>query len=125
VFFLFEPRLRGEKTDWFFSFFISPAFIDDSGVTTVMEDTSPYVGINLLSALGHYDRGGFRGGISLLCYANPDLVSAGFPVALSVSPFFGAQISDYILQMTVVLRPLDIQDPASAGELRFSLKAVF
>ncbi len=125
LYLLFEPRLHLGMTDLVLSFFSSPVFPAVSDDENLAEAEESYLGLNLLVAYGRLRENGVRGGVSLLGCINPEEPSTVSPFSFSVSPFVSFLVSDYELALTAVLKPLHFDDPSSAGELRFLLKAVY
>lgn len=125
LYFLFEPRLHLGMTDFVLSFFSSPTYPLVTEDENLAEADKTYLGLNVLVAYGRLRENGFRTGVSLLGCINPEEPSTVSPFSFSVSPFVSFLVSDYELALTAVLNPLYLDDPSTAGELRFLLKAVF
>lgn len=124
LYLLFEPRLHLGITDVVLSFFSSPVFPENLP-QEVVEAESNYLGFNGLIAWGRLDLERMRGGISILGCLDPEDPGTVTPFSLSVSPFFSVRLSDYVVDVTAVVKPLLFDDPREAVELRLLLKAVY
>lgn len=125
LYFLFEPRLYWERADMAISFFSSPVFPSNVPGYVTVDAESNYIGANLLTAFGNIRLDRMRGGISLLGSINPADPGTVTPFSFSISPFYSIMISDFLLDITAVIKPLLYDDPESVGELRLNLKAVY
>ncbi len=125
LYFLFESRLHTNAIDSVFSFFSSPVFPSTLRNESIMEAETMFLGLNALIAWGRLPIERIRTGISFLGALNPDDPGTVTPFSFSVSPFVTCRLSDYDIQVTAVIKPLLLDDPGTAGELRFLLKAVF
>lgn len=116
LYFLFEPRLVWDHADLAFTFFSAPLTSD--GVD------STFLGANILAGFGNLKRAGIRGGFSILGSIDPAQPSTLTPFSFSVSPFCTFKIRDLLLNMTLVINPLLLDDLETMGEIKVSLKAV-
>lgn len=124
LYLLFEPRLHLGMTDIVLSFFSSPIFPENLP-RQALEAESNFLGFNGLIAWGRLDEEGMRGGISLLGCLNPEDPGKVTPFSLSISPFYSIRLSDYVVDITAVVKPLLFDAPREAVELRLLLKAVY
>jgi len=124
LYLLFEPRLHLGMTDVVLSFFSSPVFPENLPQQAV-EAESNYLGFNGLIAWGRLDLERMRGGISVLGCLDPEDPGTVTPFSFSVSPFYSVRLSDYVINVTAVVKPLLFDDPREAVELRLLLKAVY
>jgi hypothetical protein len=136
LYFLFEPRLVGENADVAFTFFSVPLRTDASGTasgsaltgtsltSTTEGSENTYLGSNILVGFGNLKKSRIRGGFSVLGCIDPLQPKSVSPVSFSVSPFCSVMIDDFRLNMTVVINPLLLDNPAEMGEIQISLKAV-
>lgn len=123
MYFLFEPRLHLNKTDLVLSFFSSPILqTDTSGALAV---NGNYLGGNILAGYGNLRAERFRLGMSLLSALNPENPGTLTPFSFSVSPFYSVMISDFLFDVTTIIKPLMFETPYSMIELMLSLKAVY
>jgi len=120
---IFEPRLHRPHADFAISFFSSPIF-SDSG-TDPSTYVGTYVGANLLIALGSLDRDRVRGGMTVSGALDPARPGDITPLSFSVNPFIEFLVSDFLIDTALSINPFRLEDPATAGELRVSLKAVY
>jgi hypothetical protein len=120
LYLIFEPRVHIAQVDLVTSFFSSP--VDASEYPDL---TGNYLGANLLVAVGRIPEDKLRGGISLLGSINPTAPGTVTPLSFSISPFFTMLLGDCSLETTVTLYPLLLSNPATMGEIRLSLKAVY
>ena len=136
LYFLFEPRLVGENADVAFTFFSVPLRTDATGTAsgsaltgtavtaTATGSENTYLGSNILVGFGNLKKSRIRGGFSVLGCIDPQQPKSVTPMSFSISPFCSVMISDFRLNMTVVINPLLLDKPAEMGEIQISLKAV-
>lgn len=120
---MFEPRLRGDWHEFAFSFFSAPMYAVENDGTETYGGT--FFGSNLLLALGSLERKGFRGGLAVSGAIDPSSPGRLTPVSFSVNPFVTLRVSDYEMDAALTVNPFWLDDPALAGELTLSLKAVY
>ncbi len=128
MYLLFEPRVRLAAMDFALTFFSVPLSTDSPEFSGIDEQWIPegnYLGLNLLLGIGNLDAHGKRGGISLLGSINPLDPGEITPFSFSISPFYTVRISDFLLEVAAILRPLHFDTPQYAGEFRASFKAVY
>jgi hypothetical protein len=116
LYFVFENRLIGESADLSFAFFSAPSEYGGNAGT--------YLGLNALAGFGNLRRSGIRGGVSLLASVDPAQPKEITPFTFSVSPFCGIMIGDFLLNMTIVINPLLLDDPETMGQIQIGFKAV-
>lgn len=119
---IFEPRMHWEKADLILSFFSSPLFLPDN---LNADSVSNFIGTNILLGIGNLKLHKMRGGISLLGYINPQVPTSTASSAFTVSPFYSVLISDFLLDITAVIKPLSFNLPYSMVGLQLGLKAVY
>ncbi len=122
---LFEPRIRWDSADLALSFFSSPVFPANLPGYVIPDSQSNYLGANILAGFGNLKINRMRGGLSLLGSINPADPGSFTPFSLSISPFYSIRFSDFVFDITAVIKPLLIPDPYSMGELQLRLKAVY
>jgi hypothetical protein len=115
LYMLFEPRIHWARSDLFLSFFSAP----------IEETDGNYLGANILFGYGRLDVERMRGGISILGSIDPQNPGTLTPFTFSVSPFYSIMRGSFVLDITAVIKPLLLDDLASAGELQIGLKAVY
>ncbi len=123
LYLLFEPRIQWGKADFAFSFFSSPVFVTGSSDRVTAGGT--YLGMNLLAGFGNLRADKMRGGISLLTSLNPENPGTITPFSFSISPFYSMLLSDFLFEVTTVIKPLLYNDPYSMAEVMISFKAVY
>ncbi len=120
---IFEPRIHAEHADFAMGFFSSPLYSDTEATDASYEGT--YIGTNLLIAVGSLELDRVRGGLSISGAFDPENPGSVSPLTFSLNPFISFAISDYVLDTSISINPLRLADPATAGEIRVSLKAVY
>jgi hypothetical protein len=125
LYLLFEPRLHWDHSDLFLSFFSSPVFPVNNPSYIPADSESNYLGANILAAFGNLERDKRRCGVSILGSINPLNPGTLTPFTFSVSPFFSMMVSDFLFDITAVIKPLLLDHPYSMGELRIQVKAVY
>lgn len=116
LYFIFEPRLVRDNADLSFAFFSAP-----SG-TEGYEST--YLGLNTLAGFGNLKRSGIRGGFSVLASIDPAQPKTVTPFTFSISPFCSMMVRDFLLNLTIVINPLLLDDPETMGLIQLGIKAV-
>lgn len=125
LYFLFEPRFSAGLFDFALSFFSAPVAADDNESAIAAEYEGSFLGFNALIAAGRMKEHGFRAGLSLLGCVDPDDPGTVSPLTFSVTPFASMMLSDYEASLAAVIKPLNVDHPSKAGELRVTIKAVY
>lgn len=115
MYFVFEPRISWYKTDLTISFFSSPL---ESSETT-------FIGANALFSFGKLNRDKKRVGVSILSYFDSQNPGSFSPMSFSVSPFYSILLGRFIVESTVLLRPLEFSKLSKALEIHLGMKAVY
>lgn len=125
LYFLFEPRISAGFADMAFAFFSSPVFAANTPAYLGIQAESNFLGSNIALSFGDLDRHRIRGGVNALGTINPEQPAALTPFSLSVSPYFSFRVSDFVFDLTAVIKPLLYDDLLRMGELSLSVKAVY
>lgn len=116
LFFVFEPRLVRENADLSFAFFSAPSGLEEAEGT--------FLGLNALAGFGNLSRSGIRGGVSVLTSFDPANPASVTPFSFSLSPFCSIMVRDFLLNLTIVVNPLLLDDPEKMGQIQLHFKAV-
>ncbi len=123
VYMLFEPRLHRDRALFAISFFSVPIsdFAPDGSATY----QGTYIGANALVAFGSTEKDRARIGVAASGAMDPKNPGVTTPLSFSLNPFCEFALSDYVLESSLSINPFRLDDPATAGEFRVSLKAVY
>lgn len=123
VYMLFEPRLHRDSFLFAMAFFSTPVFEDTGDGSETYLGT--YIGTNFLLSLGSLEADKMRGGLAVSGAMDPENPGVTTPMSFTVNPFCEFALSDFLLESSLSINPFRLDDPATAGEFRVTLKAVY